>query len=651
MLKQLVLFGASPSFNIVFDNTITMKRLQLSFWLLVYLQLPLYAQFDQWTWMHGDNIPDQPSVHNGIGVFAPGNKPGGRYEPGWWTDHSGKFWLFGGVSPNSAQDELNDLWVFDPAIDQWAFMGGSVTPNDPGNYGIQGVASPSNWPCSRGWGFPTWTDKQGNLWLFGGSSPIGKLNDLWKYDISTNQWTWMHGLSSPSSNLMYNGSYGSKGISSPANVPPPRDETKAAWVDDQGDLWMFGGEAFVEKDDMWRYNIATNSWTWMAGDSSMWGAVASYGTKGVPAAANTPGGRMVHSAWKDIDGNLWLYGGENSSGSSGGRLQDMWKYDIFTNMWTWMSGNSLFNTAAVPGADCEEDESYTPGARMEGSACWTDDCGNFYMYGGVQFMDQADLWKYNTSNNLWSWIGGSTSSGVVNPVYGTMGVPAPANGPGDRSGAAAWMDKDGNFWLFGGMGAGKLNDLWRYMPDPVCSPTTVNAGFAADSTQGCAPFTVSFSNAASVNASQFQWHFGDGNTSSMPDPIHTYTKAGKYTVTLAVSNPSNCAKKDTLSIVHYITVNECNEQSVFVPNVFSPNNDNNNDVFTVTLEGYTLEKLQVFNRWGDKVFETNDASTSWNGDHMRTGKPVTAGTYYYLINARTVAGESEIKKGYVTVLR
>ena len=77
-------------------------------------------------------------------------------------------------------------------------MGGSQ--KQPGVYGTLGVAASGNIPESR---VPagSWTDKSGNLWLFGGqgldsNGIIGWLNDLWEYNISTNQWTWMSGSSS-----------------------------------------------------------------------------------------------------------------------------------------------------------------------------------------------------------------------------------------------------------------------------------------------------------------------------------------------------------------------------------------------------------------------------------------------------------------------
>src|SRR5688572_9297448 len=84
-----------------------------------------------------------------------------------------------------------------PAQNQWAWMHGDKSPNVISNYGTKGTAAATNIPGSR-IGAATWTDNDGNLWLFGGNgkgegSRSGLLNDLWKYNPSSNVWAWMGG--------------------------------------------------------------------------------------------------------------------------------------------------------------------------------------------------------------------------------------------------------------------------------------------------------------------------------------------------------------------------------------------------------------------------------------------------------------------------
>ncbi|MBK9048088.1 MAG: hypothetical protein IPL74_15885 [Bacteroidetes bacterium] len=64
---------------------------------------------------------------------------------------------------------------------------------------------------------------------------------------------------------------GNKGIANPLNNPSPRMETAASWTDDIGNLWLFGGIWYgvSRLNDLWKYNIATNQWTWMKGDSTI----------------------------------------------------------------------------------------------------------------------------------------------------------------------------------------------------------------------------------------------------------------------------------------------------------------------------------------------------------------------------------------------
>jgi hypothetical protein len=121
--------------------------------------------------------------------------PGGRNQAVGWTDSTGNFWLLGGIGYDFAGTNgiLNDLWEFLPATRQWAWMGGSNTvpvanAGQPGVYGKSGVPSTANTPGSR-WGAVSWTDGDGNLWLFGGAGfdsqgTYDDLNDLWVYQRS-----------------------------------------------------------------------------------------------------------------------------------------------------------------------------------------------------------------------------------------------------------------------------------------------------------------------------------------------------------------------------------------------------------------------------------------------------------------------------------
>ncbi|WP_324083638.1 hypothetical protein [Geomonas sp.] len=135
-----------------------------------------------------------------------------------------------------------------------------------------------------------------------------------------------------------------------------------------------------------------------------------------------------------------------------------------------MSGDSTSNQASVYGSKGIASASNKPGAR-DAAVSWTDSSGNLWLFGG-EGRDQSgtrgefnDLWKFDGTN--WTWVSGDT---VINQygVYGTKGVPSVTNKPGARSCAISWVGKDGNLWLFGGVGyagsgfRGLLNDLWKF---------------------------------------------------------------------------------------------------------------------------------------------------------------------------------------------
>ena len=206
-----------------------------------------------WTWESGSYTSYSKGEYGAV--------PSSRYNQSTSTDSAGKLWLFGGVGCCTSSDLLkNDLWKFDPLTTQWSWISGSSGGNDRGQYGTQGTAASTNVPGGRNSSM-AWTDVQGNLWLFGGygydsSSNYGLLNDLWTFNLSTSQWTWMKG----STSIGQSGAYGVQGVASLSNTPGSR-ESSAGGADKDGNLWLFGGENCTSTsclywNDLWRYTVA-----------------------------------------------------------------------------------------------------------------------------------------------------------------------------------------------------------------------------------------------------------------------------------------------------------------------------------------------------------------------------------------------------------
>jgi N-acetylneuraminic acid mutarotase len=425
-----------------------------------------------WTWVSGTNTSGQPGVYGTQGTASASNVPGSRQLGVSWTDRSGNFWLFGGDGQDStgAFGLLNDLWKFDG--NNWTWVSGTNVPGQAGVYGTRGTASSSNTPGARDRS-TNWTDRNGNLWLFGGGGrasvgPGGALNDLWKFD--GNAWTWVSGA-----NIVdQSGVYGIRGTADPSNVPGGRVEA-ISWIDSSGNLWLFGGFFALDSagnsgnlNDLWKFD-GTN-WTWVSGATTI-NQPGVYGTLGVASPSNIPGARGGSASWIDKNGNLWLFGGSGlDSTGTGGSLNDLWKFDG-TN-WTWVSGSNAINHSGVYGTKGTAASSNIPGAR-EGQISWTDAGGDFWLFGGAGFDSTGaqdalnDLWMFDGTN--WTWVGGANTVRQTG-VYGTLGTASSSNVPGARSSAFAGIDSSGNLWLFGGDGldstgkTGVLNDLWRYTP-------------------------------------------------------------------------------------------------------------------------------------------------------------------------------------------
>jgi hypothetical protein len=156
---------------------------------------------------------------------------------------------------------------------EWAWIsGGSVSSNQTGVYGTIGVPAAGNVAGDRG-ASTTWTDSSGNLWLFGRSGTSDGTgsggHDLWKFDPSTSQWTWVSG-----SNNTTAGVYGTLGVAATTNVPGSR-ESAVGWTDSSGSLWLFGGwgydstQTFGSLNDLWKFDPVISQWTWMGGSNTL----------------------------------------------------------------------------------------------------------------------------------------------------------------------------------------------------------------------------------------------------------------------------------------------------------------------------------------------------------------------------------------------
>lgn len=505
------------------------------------------CQHNDWIWIDAPNTannfgaaalpPATPPSHNT-------NFPGGRQFAATWIDSSGRKWIYGGwglevtgKTPPDLPGLLDDLWLYDAGSNGWIPAGvpvnsatvGAVTTDKADLTIDENTGEPSGFNPGGRWGSVSWSDASGNLYLWGGQcscGPVstGLMNDLWKfapgsYDVTTpappatpthigsytETGTWTNPGPSGSAN------YGAQGVAAASNLPGARWGA-AFTTDSSGNVWVFGGQGLDSAgnlgllNDLWKYNIAAGQWTWMGPANSNVGQHNGvYGTQGTASASNFPGGRQQAMLWADTAGNIWLFGGlgldsagtrnpGSLSGLAGGTttpdgalLNDLWKFNIGTGQWTWVSGGGatgladqlgVYGTAQVPAAGS------VPGSRW-GSVGFIDSLNNIWLisgwgYGSANAQSTGylnDVWQYIQSTGQWIWWKGSSNVNQAGyfptEISPSWDVPYVKNTIGGRFGAASWkQDSSDYFWLFGGEGvdiggtSGRLSDFLTYLPFP-----------------------------------------------------------------------------------------------------------------------------------------------------------------------------------------
>jgi len=300
---------------------------------------------------------------NVSGVYTGTPFPGSRWGAAYCTDANGTLWMFGGQGYDStgAIGLLNDLWMYKGGTWTWVGPSNSNVGQNNGVYGTLGTTGTGNYPGGRQTAV-LWADNAGNLWLFGGlgldsvgtqnpgdigslptgSTPEGALlNDLWEYNTTTQQWTWMSGGGATGLAEQI-GVYGTQQVPAPGFFPGSRWGA-SGWSDSNGNLWFFGGWGYASSlaqstgflDDIWEYHTnGTNVglWTWWKGSSNV-NESGNYPTYlpswyGVPFVNNQPGGRRGMALWQqDAQDYVWMFGGQGyDSIGINGYTGDFWSY-------------------------------------------------------------------------------------------------------------------------------------------------------------------------------------------------------------------------------------------------------------------------------------------------------------------------------------
>lgn len=176
-----------------------------------------------------------------------------------------------------------------------------------------------------------------------------------------------------------------------------------------------------------------------------------------------------------------------------------------------------------------------------------------------------------------------------------------------------------------------------------------NASITGSPTSGYAPLDVTFTN-NSTGGTSYNWDFGNGTTSTDNSTTisQNFNDPGTYIVTLTVVN-GICTDQMSVTII----VDLFAPLSYTIPNVFTPNNDGNNDIFHFNLEFAAEVEATIFNRWGNTVGRITEVENDkgWNGQDFKNGQDLPEGVYFFNYRIKDMNGDEVSGHGHVTLVR
>ncbi len=149
-----------------------------------------------------------------------------------------------------------------------------------------------------------------------------------------------------------------------------------------------------------------------------------------------------------------------------------------------------------------------------------------------------------------------------------------------------------------------------------------------------------------ISGYQYSWYPSVGlDNPSIPNPIAT--PPGSMTYIVTVTDNFGCQKKDSVKIITEEVI--CDEPFIYIPNAFTPNADHKNDILFVRSTVIQDLNFYIYDRWGEKVFESHQLNQGWDGTY--NGKPCEPAVYVYYIDAGCYAKKRYIHKGNITLIK
>jgi hypothetical protein len=398
------------------------------------------------------NIGQVESLEQYIDVmseFSPKNHPGtGTRKQMVWKSQD-NIYLYG--NDNLQFNNGNSsFWVYNTIIKQWKCIQQNGIDV---NFGTKGVFNSSNTPGKRSQSI-TFVDNQGNLYLLGGnnlgySQPAAPLTDLWKFDITLQQWAWIGGNNNSNGN---EGNYGPIGVESNLFSPSSRRFVNPVLSPD-GMIYIYGGEYHnSNRYDLWKYNPNNNSWTLLYKPSNN---TQNIGTVGVEDINNKPGVLIGYTSWYN-DNSLYFFGGSSTTSTCTECVQKkIWKFNLLTNLWSCIKNPNTID--AIYGIQNSSNIDNTPPSLiyMSNAIVLNQEA---YFFGGDELGGNTttelnrghhnSLWKYNLQTNQWTWLKGKQLTKHPG-FYGKKGVERSENLPSSRLNSFLWIEGN-NIKMLGG---------------------------------------------------------------------------------------------------------------------------------------------------------------------------------------------------------
>ncbi|MBA3664444.1 MAG: choice-of-anchor L domain-containing protein [Bacteroidetes bacterium] len=182
------------------------------------------------------------------------------------------------------------------------------------------------------------------------------------------------------------------------------------------------------------------------------------------------------------------------------------------------------------------------------------------------------------------------------------------------------------------------------------SSLTITPDFIASTYQTNIDLSAIHFTASTAGAVLFTWDFGDGTNDSIAQPTHVYNEAGTYEVGLTVYDANQCSE----TVYKEIIIDDILKDlyTFYIPDAFTPNGDNINEIFKPLGIGWDPAKFkfEIYDRWGRIVFTSNDPDTGWNG-LMKGKAKVEPDVYVWHITLKDIYRKEHSYIGHVSLLK